>query len=129
MNPDDLKNFKPLLIKTAGENLVNVDKYLETLRQNNNDQEAIKNLHIIYHSLKGEFFMVELMNTGALCLKLELVFKKFLDSPNSLNSQDLISITKQSEALKTALDNFENDLAEADLTENTKEIDMILTRN
>ena len=103
----DLITYKPLFLTSAKENLLGMQEAVAVLSSNASDHEAIADLFIKSHSLKGQSMTMGYTGIAKVCLAIEHYFRAVRDEQRPFDSTVLPSVAKACEAISTALTGIE----------------------
>ncbi len=109
MGQIDLASYKNIYLQTAKEYVEKMSVSLDKLSTNASDTEALNNLHIVSHSLKGQSQVMGYNDVVNICLNIEQISSDALKGKSQLNSDIIVSIKSSVEEIKEILKQVQND--------------------
>lgn len=108
MGTIDTSQYKTLYIQAAKSYFNQIDSCVAALRANANDATALQNLHIAFHSLKGQNFAMGFTDLANTCLEVEHVCKNAMEKKIPVSPAVLAEIDEALPILKKAVTDYEN---------------------
>ncbi len=101
MDPLDLNSYKPLFLKSAGE-------FLEEIRSNLSSYGKNKDLHRLFHNLKGQTLFMNLKELGQLSLSAEKTMENFINDEVPLDPETKKKLSAIVNEIELSLKKYED---------------------
>lgn len=117
MDTTDIASFKKLFLETARGHILSIRNALTELSSLSDKQEALNQIYIASHSIKGECLAMGYMDTGALAQLIEKISHAAKDGKLALTPELLEGIKKAVDKLLASIDSIEREEKECVLNE------------
>jgi chemotaxis protein histidine kinase CheA len=107
MGQPDMSSYKNLYLQTAKEYIGKISISLDKLAGNPSDKEALNDLHISSHSLRGQSQAMGFMNMSNLSVNLETISNDILNGIATIEDNIINILKKSIEELNLELSRIE----------------------
>lgn len=125
MSTTDFSEFKSLFVATARKHLENIRTALSSLKKNTGDKDAMNNIYIAAHSLKGESLAMGYMTNSAVSQLIEKIFHAAKDGSLTLTDPILTTTLQSVEKLSDSIDCVEKEDKECILTDEQMSLEKV----
>jgi chemotaxis protein histidine kinase CheA len=126
MDSADIAKYKSLYLQTARAYVHDLQTNLETLLTNNENADAIGVVHLASHSLTSQSLLMGYIKTGSCSFAIEKIFKAKMEGHLSFKESTIKLLRACVDKISLSLDAIDKLNKEADLTEETKQLEAIL---
>jgi chemotaxis protein histidine kinase CheA len=126
MEAADVVKYKGLYLQTARAYVHDLQTNLEILLSNNENTDAISIVHLASHSLTSQSLLMGYIKTGSCSFAIEKIFKAKMEGNLSFKESTIKLLSSCADKISLSLDSIDKLDKEADLTEETEQLEAIL---
>ena len=126
MEASDVAKYKGLYLQTARAYVHDLQTNLKILLKNDENTDAIGVVHLASHSLTSQSLLMGYIKTGSCSFAIEKIFKAKMEGHLSFKASTIKLLIACADKLSLSLDSIDKLNTEADLTDETKQLETIL---
>ena len=126
MEASDIAKYKGLYLQTARAYVHDLQTNLEILLNNNENAKAIEVVHLASHSLTSQSLLMGYIKTGSCSFAIEKIFKAKMEGHFSFKDTTILLLIACVNKMSLSLDAIDKLNREADLTEETRQLEAVL---
>ena len=126
---DDQNKFRQLFLESAHNYLSDLEKNLDLLFQDINNEEAINSIYIDAHSIKGQGFMMKYTSLAYICAAIEKIFRSRKEKTLVLTKEILLVVKNAEVIIKETLSEIEKNGSELELTKEINVLEDLIKKN
>jgi chemotaxis protein histidine kinase CheA len=126
MDAADIAKYKGLYLQTARAYVHDLQSNLRILSSNHENTDAIGVVHLASHSLTSQSLLMGYIKTGSCSFAIEKIFKAKMEGHLSFKESTIKLLSSCVDKISLSLDSIDKLNKEADLTEETKQLETIL---